>query len=271
MRRLAGAVAVAVLWSGLLAAPLAHADGAADCGVNGSCAVFDSSPSAPAVKSGGKSKGSKDPSPGFPSCAGFRNRGGIAVLPGMDLSALPIDGDYSGWVRIRCVGSGGPDDLLWLWTDPRVNAEQVARTLLARMQLRPIEIGLTPKGADPMALVGLPVWLWVDEPGRLTWGPASISAGGMSLTAQVESVVWEMGDGTTTRCGKGTPWRTGTGGAASPTCGHVYDRQGSFTVRATSQWVARWSGYGESGTIRLSLSASQPLDVGEVQVIVTDR
>ncbi|MBK8458812.1 MAG: hypothetical protein IPL43_00165 [Micropruina sp.] len=189
----------------------------------------------------------------------------------MDLSDLPLDGDYSGWVRVSCLGAGGPDDVLWLWTDPGVNAEQVARTLLARMRLQPIEMGLTPKGADPVALVGLPVWLWVDDPARLTWGPSSISAGGMSLTARVEAVVWEMGDGTTIRCGRGTVWRPGLGASPSPTCGHVYERQGSYTVRATTQWVAQWRGYGQSGTIRLSLASSRPLDVAEIQVIVTRR
>ena len=71
------------------------------------------------------------------------------------------------------------------------------------------------------------------------------------------------------RCGKGTVWRPGMGGGPSPTCGHTYFEQGSYTIRARSHWVARWSGYGQSGTIPVSLAVTRGLDVGEVQVIQT--
>lgn len=115
----------------------------------------------------------------------------------------------------------------------------------------------------------MPVWLWVDEPSRTTWGPATIAASGVTLTAQVHSVTWDMGDGATLSCGKGTEWRRGMGGDPSPTCGHTYDDPGSYTIRARSHWVATWSGYGQSGTIPFTLSATRQLDVGEIQVIVT--
>ena len=168
--------------------------------------------------------------------------------------------------------NGGTITTIWVERSAvQANPEQLARTLLARMQLRPITIGLAPKGADAMALVGLPVWLWVDGPSSKTWGPASIAAGGMSMTAEVESLKWTLGDGRSVSCGKGTMWRRGMSGKSSPTCGHTYSQQGTYTITATSHWVARWSGYGQSGTIPLDLSSSRQLTVGELQVIGVQR
>jgi hypothetical protein len=158
-----------------------------------------------------------------------------------------------------------------LWVQGGPSAEQIARSLIARIELRPIDIGLTPLGADVMTVVGMPVWLWAAEPTPATWGPATISAGGMTLTAKVQSVTWDMGDGTTLTCGKGTEWKRGMGGDPSPTCGHTYSTQGHYTIRARSHWVATWSGYGRSGTIPVTLSTTRQLDVGEIQVIQTDR
>ena len=83
-----------------------------------------------------------------------------------------------------------------------------------------------------------------------------------------------LGDGTRLSCGKGTRWRPsmvdrdGMVGE-SPTCGHVYQQQGRYAVRASAHWVAEWRGYGESGTIRLDVNSTRQLRVGEIQVIVT--
>lgn len=178
----------------------------------------------------------------------------------------------SGWVQVRCTEGSLP---LLLWIEGAASSpQQIARSVLAQVTLRPVAIGLTPLDPDVMTVVGMPVWLWVDEPSETTWGPTTIRAAGITLTARVESVTWTMGDGTRLRCGKGTPWRPGLEGRdgsarKSPTCGHVYERQGDYTVRARANWVARWSGYGQSGEIPFSLSTTRTLRVGEVQVIVT--
>ncbi len=95
----------------------------------------------------------------------------------------------------------------------------------------------------------------------------------LTLTARVESVLWDMGDGTKIQCGRGTEWKPGMfrdGPRPSPSkCGHTYVRQGTYRVRATSRWVAHWTGYGQSGDIRLQLSRSFTHEVGEIKVIVT--
>ena len=203
------------------------------------------------------------PSPGKPGKPGKPD---LAECP-PSKDAIPDDGSShpDGWVRVRCMEGSL---VLLFWVEPRVSPEQIARSLLDEMELTPIDIGITPKGVDAMALVGLPVWLWVEDPSSSTWGPKTISAGGVSMTARARKVVWELGDGTEVSCGKGTEWSYGMGEKPSPTCGHTYTRQGRYTVRATSQWIAQWSGYGQSGSFNFELTRSQRLDVGELQVIV---
>jgi hypothetical protein len=224
------------------------------CGDNdgggATCRVCDTKPPKPSPGKPGSGK------PDLPACPPSRD-----AIP--DGSA---DDPPEGWVKVRCMEGGL---VLLFWVEPRVSPEQIARSLLDEMQLTAIDIGITPKGPDAMALVGLPVWLWVDDPSAATWGPRTISAGGVSMTARASKVVWDLGDGTEVSCGKGTEWTYGMGERPSPTCGHTYDEQGRYTVRATTSWVANWSGYGQSGSFSFELTRSQRLDVGELQVIVT--
>jgi hypothetical protein len=253
------ATVLIVLLISLTPARPALADGGGSCNVvTKSCTVADN-------QGGGNGGGGKkhkvgDP-PALPDCAELNGRGGV--------DELPSGADPAKWVEVPCM-EGGIATTLWV-ERARVDPSQVARSLLARLQLRPISLGVAPRGADAMALVGLPVWLWVDAPTRTTWGPATISAGGVSLTARVDSVTWSLGDGATLSCGRGTVWKRGMAAKPSPTCGHTYVRQGVYPVTAVSHWVARWSGYGRSGTIRVDLVNSRRLEVGEVQVIGTGR
>ena len=220
-----------------------------------------------------KPKATKKPAPApkpvekiYPQCRSFSGDY-VVGAPGTFPSDLGLTGpQYDDWVHVTCIEGG---DVAWAWMDPGVNAESVARSLLAQLQLEPVTIGWTPTSPDAMGVVGAPTWLWVDNPGRLSWGPATISAGNVSLTAEVESVTWAMGNGDQVRCAsRGTVWRKGMGAGPSPTCGYTYVKQGTYQVRATAHWVARWHGYGRSGSIPLSLSQERTLEVGEVQVIV---
>lgn len=243
--------AIALPW---LQASVARADGGGSCSLDGVCEVSDIAP--PSGGSGGAGGSGDveelDTRRDLPECG---------ALTGAQ--STPPD-DPTGWVEVACMEGS---IAITLWSEAAPNAEQIARSLVARVRLEPIEIGLTPLPEDQMGLVGLPVWLWVEDPSRTTWGPATISAGGVTLTAEVESTTWDMGDGTKLRCGVGTKWRSGVGDDPSPTCGHTYLEQGRYTVRARSHWVARWSGYGQSGTIPVTLSATRRLDIGEIQVI----
>lgn len=158
--------------------------------------------------------------------------------------------------------------------DPAVLAQRAIDT----MGLRAITMGIFPKSVadDPDALgyVGWNTWLWADSPSDKTWGPitASASAGGYTVTAtaEVDRVVWDMGNGDTVSCGKGTPWRPRyTNNEPSPDCGYVYEQPGRYTITATSYWSVQWSGIGETGVIPLELSDTRDLVVAEVQVVNT--
>jgi len=157
--------------------------------------------------------------------------------------------------------------------DPAVLAEQA----IASMTMLPPPIRTMPREGSEGAIVGIPVWMWV-EPGVTTTGTnsASASAGGITVTAvaNVTEVSWEMGDGSTVACGIGTAYDPSYGGDPSPTCGHVYevkstksDPNGAYTVTATSTWTIVWSGGGESGVEVLETSSTSTLRVTEVNVL----
>ena len=140
---------------------------------------------------------------------------------------------------------------------------------------------VNPEWGHRRTYVGIPVWLWVDNPQPLTWGPYSETAtlGGQTITAtaQVTSVRWSTGDGGSRVCGgTGTPYTSGYGVTDSPTCGYRYQTTSEsqagdrFTVTATSSWVVTWTSVsGASGTVNLSTSSAVNLEVNELQTVNT--
>lgn len=153
--------------------------------------------------------------------------------------------------------------------DPRVLAQQA----VAQMRLRAVAIGIVPEpGPGRVGIIGMPTWMWVQDPGPATLGPVTrtASAGGFSVTAtaKADRVVWQMGDGTTVTCrGPGSPYADSFGRQSSPDCGHTYTRQGTYTVRATSHWTVEWSGIGLSGTIPLTFTQAATITMGEAQAL----
>lgn len=140
------------------------------------------------------------------------------------------------------------------------------------MRLSAITMGVVPEpGVGSVGLVGMPNWMWVANPTQDTWGPitrtASAAGWTVTATARVAQVSWDMGDGRVVVCGAGTPYRDSYGKRSSPTCGHTYTRQGSYPVRATSQWVITWAGIGQTGTIPMDLTQTTTVTIGEVQVL----
>jgi hypothetical protein len=158
----------------------------------------------------------------------------------------------------------------------------VAQIAVDQMNLSAINIGIAPEpGEGSIGLVGMPVWMWADNPDKNTFGPAtaSASAGGVTVTAtaEVEKVTWVMGDGAEVVCQTaGTPYKPNFGMRQSPDCGHVYQRSSAgepgdrYTVTALTDWIVRWQGAGQSGVIRLDgLERSVQIAVGEAQVLVS--
>lgn len=172
-------------------------------------------------------------------------------------------------LRLLAQGGGGGAAIPPPPPDPAVLAQQA----LAAMNLRAIDIGIVPESAPGrIGIIGLPTWMWAENPGANTVGPitrsASLRGYSVTATAKVKKVVWKMGDGTSVSCtGPGTPYKDSFGKKSSPTCGHTYTRQGRYTVTATSYWVVAWAGIGQAGTIPLTLSDSANITMGESQVI----
>ncbi|TNM66876.1 hypothetical protein FHN55_12290 [Streptomyces sp. NP160] len=156
---------------------------------------------------------------------------------------------------------------------------QLAQEAIATMGLQAITIGMVPEaGADSVGLVGLPAWMWVAEPTATTFGPTTrtAAAGGVTVTAtaKVEHVTWDLGDGTTVICGRGTPYTDAAGASRSPDCGHVYSRSSvgqpgnSYTVTATSHWAITWTGGGQTGQEEMDLTSDAAVQIGEAQAVV---
>lgn len=186
------------------------------------------------------------------------------------------EGDYvAGPVPCKA-GASAADMLRRMLADRPGSPGTAAREVVALLGLRPPRIGIVPRpGPNSMGLVGLNNWMWVDNPDAQTFGPATatgnIDAWTVTLTGHVESVDWDMGDGQVIHCtGAGTPYQDGYGFDPSPDCGHVYTRQGVYTVGATAHWRVDWttSDGAQSGTFTVDQTATDEITIGEWQVLV---
>lgn len=164
---------------------------------------------------------------------------------------------------------------------PQVDPAELAQTAVSKMHLKAPEVASTPNDPDTLGAVGLPVWLWVANPGPTTTGPntTSATAGDVTVTATAtfSGMSIDMGDGTTIECdGPGTEY-PGTGIEPSPDCGHVYEQMsddqpgGLYTVNITAHWNVDWeANTGEDGQIPIDLTTSKQLRIGSYQTVVTD-
>jgi hypothetical protein len=174
-------------------------------------------------------------------------------------------------------------NVFWAANPPKgtANPAVVAQKAIDKMALRGPRITMSPK-PDGEGVLGMPVWMAVDEASKDRFGPntASASAGGVTVeaTARVNRVVWEMGDGTTRTCTptQMKPYKKSYGLASSP-CGHRYralpenakDGRGTYEVAATAHWQVEWEvqGGGESGVLNESRTSDIDVNIGEAQVV----
>jgi hypothetical protein len=161
-----------------------------------------------------------------------------------------------------------------------VNPELAAEAFVAGFPLNAITIGLAPDPgvANSRTYVGVPVWMWADNPTPDTFGPYTETGtvGGLNITATatVTSLLWTMGDGTTVACATGgTPYQASLGFADSPNCGHRYSQTsasqpgGRFPITATSQWDVVWAIGDIGGTINVTTVAETSVEVRELQSV----
>ncbi|KAB1646926.1 hypothetical protein F8O04_14485 [Pseudoclavibacter endophyticus] len=168
---------------------------------------------------------------------------------------------------------------------PPIPAPEAAAALVSSFTPAAIQIGMTPKvnsdWGHRRSYVGLPIWMWVADPSPSSWGVYSYSGstGGQTITfeAQVSTVTWSMGDGTTVTCGMGSIYSPAYGNVSSPSCGHKYTQTskarpgGMYTVTATSNWVISWTSAtdGSTGTLTASASTSTQVQILELQSVNT--
>ena len=80
-----------------------------------------------------------------------------------------------------CIAPGATSTVRTMWLDNPPEAlpspAELAQEALERMNLEPIEIGIVPEDEPGrIGLVGMPVWMWVQEPTENTFGPITESA-----------------------------------------------------------------------------------------------
>lgn len=279
----------------------------------GTCAVASSDEHGAGDPSGGNAKkeeSREDGSRGGPKCVDHLFRRPVAILPCISMEGTWLNADqcYASpmqpqpqasdpiWpkdkflvgdvyeCRAPAYAGGAYVRVYWAATTPgalaRPDPLALARQAIAAMRLTSIDIGLAPKpSSNAAALIGLPIWMWVDHPRDNTWGPITRSASDRGLTvtatASVDQVKWTMGDGSTVSCGAGTPRPAGGGSAPSPTCGHSYSKSiaanggDPYAITATSHWTVRWSAGTITGTIPLDLQANAELAVVESHPVLT--
>ena len=165
---------------------------------------------------------------------------------------------------------------------PAVTPVEAARSAISRLELHAIQIGMAPE-VDPElghrhSYVNVPIWMWVHEPDERSWGPTSTSVSlqgyTITMTAHVDRVEWDMGDGAVISCRQGTPFHTSMGFVPSPDCGHLYKytskRQPDrlYTVTATSHWSVEWTAStGQSGIIEVTTASETQLEIGELRAV----
>ena len=161
--------------------------------------------------------------------------------------------------------------------DLGLSGEDAAYIAFARLRLVPPTPMISPSpevNRWKMAAVGYPLWLSV---GGNIHPPAvsdSVADVHVSLKADVDHVVFSMGDRHSVTCTNlTTRWnRSIPAGQKSPACGYTYQRpslpKGKYTVTATTYWSVAWSTSDDSGVIDFVQSASTQLPVGELQVLV---
>lgn len=185
-----------------------------------------------------------------------------------------------------CWGINDPGRYLECQTTPWVNSEENSNdeppSVIPEEAAQQVIAKLRFTAATPQAgpnrdhhdfpfdtAVGYPVWLWTNAGTTSDSVTESVGPITVSISISLDKVVWDMGDGTTLRCDKGTKWRHGIApGKKSPTCGHVYKTPGKYTIEATSHWVITWDAGGQTGSVPYSITADRPFEVGEIHVLV---
>ena len=223
---------------------------------------------------------------------GVAGGGGEAGGGGIDINNVPIGAlsPLCGFDAALCApdapaaapAAPAPPPVDWL-----VVARGIANDAAATIGIEAIDIGIVPEDIDGrVGLVGMPVWMWVENPSPETIGPMQkvVNSGPVvvTLNATMMAVGWDMGDGGHQLCPGAlapyTPYTDVAADSPSPTCGYRYTRSSlrqpgeKFEVTASSTWQVTWTATTPAGmtggVIPMARSSSTSIKVGESQVLV---
>ena len=176
----------------------------------------------------------------------------------------------------RCTGASNPCSQM---VPKSGEPAEVARRAVAQLALPanvPVFGPLPTQNQWGIIPVGYPVWLWTSSTDTQMAKTVSQDGLTIALTAARQSIVFNLGDGQHVTCAKPTPrpaQLTGDPLQPSPTCGHIYQTTGTFTITATTHWAIAWQTDHESGsfTVTDTASAETLLPIGELRTAITDN
>jgi hypothetical protein len=194
------------------------------------------------------------------------------------LQALWAQHDGEG-VIMSCLQLGALSRLFWWAPDDEpsdAEFEDAAKAAVIAHFSAPV-LGVFPGGLrDPAypeasGAVGLPVWLWADDPGPGVASTlvknAKLRGNDIRIEVSLSKIVYDIGNGDTVTCGLGTePVGVHKASQKSPTCGYSYMEAGAYTVTADTVFNIDWSAGGRGGVAPFTLTRSGVYDVGEIQV-----
>jgi hypothetical protein len=196
-----------------------------------------------------------------------------------------------GAVYLRtCSNQAAGDSVeIYLPTAPAVPAvvtpAEVADEARAKIHLAHPVVHTAPAATASPALVGAPIWLWIDTArradGAYPWATkdglpkaeATATDSGLTVEAQVwaTGITWDMGDGGVAQCAgsPGTAYAPADGAKPSPDCGYTYTQPsskapGSYAITATVTWHVHWE------TTTPGVVAAGDYDIDPVPGIATD-
>jgi hypothetical protein len=152
--------------------------------------------------------------------------------------------------------------------DLPARAAEEARKLLA---IAPPVMRLSPPLGTPQ-LVGVPTWLWIDDPWVTLRASATLGGVTATVTATPTSVVWDLGDGSTVTCdGPGTAYDQARVPEAQQTdCAHIFQRNGLHPLTATVTYTTGWTATtGDAEPLDpITRSSTTTITVNEAQALI---
>lgn len=157
---------------------------------------------------------------------------------------------------------------------PLPDPGELAQEALGRLPLAAASVQTAPLSPSP-SYVGVENWLWVPQS---QWERLSetVTAGSTSVTvtAEPDHVVWDVGPGSKTCYDPGRVWSTGMTDDAVTSCGYTYaatsasEPGGAFAISATIRYQVDWvcSGACTSSSGSLGL-VDAPAGTGSLRVL----